>query len=241
MATTEDAPIKDIVLYHFPMTRSARIRWLLLELKIPHTVKKVDLFNDGHWNKEFLSKNPNHNVPMLEFTVSKTGEKKIMLESGAMLIYLADIFTRSDGAKLAPSITDYYKRSDYLQMMLFGASWMDMMLWQIRINTHLLPKNMRKESVVKYYKTKWKDEIEPQLKDRLTKHTYILGEEFSVADILIGYNLMWATAYQMVYDPVLVKYLGLLFKRDAARQAFDDGKEFKLDYPANIIPPSSKL
>ena len=178
---------------------------------------------------------------MLEFTISTTGERKTMLESGAMLIFLADTFTKSDGTKLAPSITDYHKRSDYLQMMLFGGSWMDMMLWQIRIHTHLLPVNLRKESVIKYYKTKWKDEVVPQLRDRLKKHTYILGEEFSVADILIGYNLMWATAYQMVNDPVLVKYISLLFKRDTWRQAFDDAKEFKLDYPANIVPPSSKL
>ena len=238
MATADPAPIKDIILYHFPCTRSARIRWLLLELKVPHKVVRVDLYKDGHMNKEYLSKNPNHNVPMLEFTVSKTGERKTMLESGAMMIFLADTFTKPNGTKLAPSLTDYYPRSDYLQMMLFGASWMDMMLWQIRINTHLLPINLRKESVVKYYKSKWKDEVVPQLRDRLIKHKYILGDEFSCADVLIGYNLLWSGEYEMVSDPVLAKYIELLMEREEWQQAFDDQSDFQLDHPINVISPS---
>lgn len=31
-----------------------------------------------------------------------------------------------------------WARADYLPMLHFGTSWVDMMLWQIRINTHLL-------------------------------------------------------------------------------------------------------
>ena len=240
MEKTKVSPIKDIVLYHFPATRSARVRWLLLELKVPHKIKKVDLFeNEEHMTKEFLAKNPNHNVPVLEFTVSETGERKTMLESAAMLIFLADIFTKPDGTKLAPEITDYSKRSEYMQMMLFGGSWMDMMLWNVRIHTHLLPKDMREQSVVKYWKAKFKKEVEPQLRDRLVNGgPYILGNEFTAADILIAYNLLWGSVYGMLTDPVLVKYLGMFAKRSAREQAFDDTTEFKLDYHANIMSPS---
>ena len=204
MAPPQDAPIKDIILYHFPMTRSARIRWLLLELNIAHQVEKVDLWNGQHLENEYLSKNPNHNVPMLEFTVCRTGEKKTMLESGAMLIFLADIFSTPSGQKLAPPATEYMLRSDYLQMMLFGASWMDMMLWQVRMHTHLLPINQREQTVINYYKMKFKNEVEPQLRDRLIgkgnlkyNNQYMVGNQFTVVDILIGYNLMWANGYKM--------------------------------------------
>ena len=242
--STADPPIKDIVLYHYPVTRSARIRWLLLELNVPHKVIKVDLVNAANHSKEFLEKNPNHNVPMLEFTICKTGERRTMLESGAMIIYLSDIFTLPNGKKLAPSINEYDKRSDYLQMILFGASWMDMILWQIRMHTHLLPYNLREESVIKYYKTKWKNEIEPQLRKRILKHKYMLGNEFSSIDILMGYNLMWANGYKILTDPVLIKYLKMLFQRKKCKQTFADRAAFALvDVPSlmNKNKQNSKL
>lgn len=50
-----------------------------------------------------------------------------MLESGAMVSLLADLFPEKG---LAP-VADVFSlaRADYLQMLHYGTSWVDMMLW----------------------------------------------------------------------------------------------------------------
>ena len=93
-------------------------------------VVPVKLFEGEQYGAEYLSQNPNHNVPMLEITMPD-GSTEVMLESGAMVTFLADAFPEKG---LAPAPSPFsLERADYLQMMFFGASWVDMMLWQIRM------------------------------------------------------------------------------------------------------------
>ncbi len=79
-------------LYHFPATRSARVKWLLHELlEDDFDVEVVPLYDGVQYSPDYLQKNPNHNVPALEITLDN-GERHMMLESGAMVSLLADLF-----------------------------------------------------------------------------------------------------------------------------------------------------
>ena len=70
-------------LYHFPATRSVRVKWLLHELlDDDFDVEVVPLYDCAQYRPEYLEKNPNHNVPALEFTLDN-GERRVMLESNA--------------------------------------------------------------------------------------------------------------------------------------------------------------
>ena len=43
--------VSDLVLYHYPVTRSARVLWLLHELgpdTVPFTLQRVELFEGEH-------------------------------------------------------------------------------------------------------------------------------------------------------------------------------------------------
>ena len=94
-----------------------------------------------------------------------------MLESGAMVTFLADAFPEK-GLAPPPSPLSH-ERADYLQMIFFGASWMDMMLWQMRMHKSLLKEADRDERTVERYRKKWQREVEPQLLERLAKHAFI--------------------------------------------------------------------
>jgi len=101
-----------------------------------------------------------------------------------MLSFLADAFPEKG---LAPPPGDLsFKRADYLQMLHFAASSMDMMLWQIRAHEHLLPERERDVRTSKRYRRKFVTEVEPQLKDRLNAVPYICGEDFSAVDCTSG-------------------------------------------------------
>jgi len=225
--------IERLKLYHFPATRSARVKWLLHELmeEDEFDVQTVSLYDLEQYSEPYRTKNPNHNVPMLEITTSD-GQTLTMLESGAMVTLLADLYPQK---RLAPAI-DSPLRIDYLQMLYFGCSWVDMMLWQIRVQTHLLPEDQRDQRTVHRYAEKFRSEVEPQLADRLQRHDFILGDEFSAADCVMGQNVMWARAYGLCQPETFGRYMSKFSKRPAFIRAYADAKQFKLEPPNRPNP-----
>ncbi|MDA0790900.1 MAG: glutathione S-transferase family protein [Proteobacteria bacterium] len=223
----------NLKLYHAPATRSARVKWLLHEL-LPEdafSIQLVSLQNLEQYTQPYLERNPNHNVPMLEITTSD-GQVQTMLESGAMITLLADLFPEK---RLAPPL-DSAQRPDYLQMLYFGCSWVDMMLWQIRLHTHLLPEEDRDPRTIARYQKKFRDEVEPQLAKRLQHQTFILGDAFSAADCVMGQNVMWARAYGLCQAEVFRGYMSRFTKRPAFGHAYADAGQFTLQVPRRPNP-----
>jgi glutathione S-transferase len=215
-------------LYHFPATRSARVKWLLHELlDDDFDCEVVPLYDGVQYSEDYLKKNPNHNVPALEFTL-ENGERRMMLESGAMVSLLADLFPAKG---LAPPADVFsLARVDYLQMLHFGTSWMDMMLWQIRIHTHVLGSESDARTIARYNR-KFTEEVEPQLTSRLDKSDYICGDAFSAVDCVMGQNVMWAKAYGLCRGQPFSDYVSRLSQRAAFGKAYADIGEFTLAPP----------
>lgn len=220
-------------LFHYPATRSARVKWILHEvLDDDFEVETVDLYRGTQYRPEYLARNPNHNVPTLEVTFPD-GSSFNMVESGAMVAWLADAFPERRLAPPADSLSQ--ERADYLQMLHFGASWMDMMLWQIRAHEHLLPEDERDPRTSHRYRSKMANEVEPQLKRRLERSGFICGADFTAADCVIGHNVTWARAYGMCRDEVFRSYLSRVSKRPAFVKAFADAAAF------NPAPPDKAV
>lgn len=224
---------RKITLYHYPATRSARVKWILHEtIGDNFDVEVVPLYEGKQYSSDYLQHNLNHNVPMLAIT-HKDGSVQHMLESAAMVTFFADAYP---SLKLAPAANTFgAARADYLQMLAFASSWMDMMLWQIRINENVLPKAERDAKTSQRYRHKFAQEVEPQLIARLEAHDYICGDHFTAADIIITHNIMWAKMYGMCSQPAISMYLSRVTKRQAFIKAFSDAHKFTLtpsDNPA---------
>jgi len=218
-----------IKLYHFPATRSTRARWILHEtVGDDFEVERVPLYDGAQYDPAYQQINPNHNVPVLEI-VWESGETTHMLESAAMVALLADAFPDK---KLAPPADAFSPvRADYLQMLHFGGSWMDMMLWQIRIHEHILPESQADARTIARYRSKFVKEVEPQLLGRLEKTDFICGDDFTAADCVIGHNVTWARGYGMCQDKIFRRYLSRLAKRPAFAKAFADARDFTPEPP----------
>lgn len=215
-------------LYHFPATRSARVKWLLHELlDDDFDCEVVPLYDGVQYSEDYLRKNPNHNVPALEITL-ENGDRRVMLESGAIVTLLADLFPEKG---LAPPADVFsLARVDYLQMLHFGTSWMDMMLWQIRIHTHVLGADSDARTVARYNR-KFTEEVEPQLLSRLLASGYICGDAFSAVDCVMGQNVLWARAYGLCQGQPFAEYVSRLAQRAAFAKAYADIGEFTLAPP----------
>jgi glutathione S-transferase len=233
-----DMTISHLKLHHFPVTRSARVKWLLHELVgDAFEVEKVDLYAGRQHAPDFLDLNPNHNVPVLEITWD-TGERQVMLESVAMVTFLADAYPDKN---LAPPPGPSPQRADYLQMLSFVGGWMDMMLWQVRIHEHILPDSERDERTIARYRRKMAEEVEPQLAARLEAADHICGEAFTAADCVVGHSVFWARGYGMCQGSVFRRYLSRLAKRPAFIAAFSDAKAFQAAPPAGDNPMVSRF
>ena len=216
-------------LYHYPATRSARVKWMLHEvLDDDFEVEIVSLYEGEQYEDDYLSMNPNHNVPTLEITMPD-GQIEHLLESGAMVTFLADAFPEKELAPPASPLS--LERADYLQMLYFGASWMDMILWQLRVHENLLADDQKDLRTIERYRSKFVEEIEPQLRRRFEKHPFICGDAFTAADCIVGHNVIWARGYGLCRDETFRGYISKVSKRPAFVKAFADARSFQKEAP----------
>jgi len=73
--------------------------------------------------------------------------------------------------------------------------------------------------------------VEPQLKERLCQTSFICGDAFSGADIVIGHNVTWARGYHLCQDDIFHEYLSRISKRPAFLKAFEDARKFTPEVP----------
>ena len=214
--------ISNLTLYHYPLSRSARVKWLLHEMQgEDFDTRRVALRKGEQFTPEFLSKNPSHGVPVLDVTYAD-GTQQTITESLAIMMWLAD-----QDDRFAPSPESLRARADYLQIMALGGSWMDQMLWNIRLHETILPKAARSEAFAEFNRDKIKNEIAPQLAARLEKHDFICGDSFSAADCMTAHNVNWAGAYGLCRSEVFKSYMSRMKSRPAFQMAFADAKEFE--------------
>ena len=222
--------ISRLKLFHFPASRSARVRWALHEtVGDAFEVETVALYDGVQYGESYRQMNPNHCVPLLEITCADGGVLH-MIESAAMIDWLSDAFP--DKQLSPPAHVGSAARADYLQMLHFGSTWVDMMLWQIRVHEHLLPATERDPRAVARYRAKFAGEVEPQLLRRLARTPFICGERFCAADIVVGHDVFWARGYGLCGDELFRAYVSRLAKRPAFLQAFADVADFRIEPPA---------
>ena len=214
--------INQLTLYHYPLSRSSRVKWLLHEMKgEDFKTIRVALRQGEQFTPEFLAKNPNHGVPVLEVTYAD-GTEQTITESLAILTWLADI----DG-RFAPPSENLRARADDLQMLALGGAWMVQMLWNIRLHETLLPEPARNAEFAALNRDRLQNEIVPQLTKRLEIYDFICGDKFTAADCMMGQNINWASAYGLCRNDTFKAYMARLKSRPAFQMAFSDASEFE--------------
>ena len=213
---------EQLTLYHYPLSRSLRVRYLLEEIGCAYDLVKVDMMRGEGMSEAHLARNPNHAVPVLDI-LHADGTTQTLIESGAMILWLADTYA---DAGLAPS-QDAPSRAGYLQAVLFQAAHVDMSLWQIRLNETLFPGPVRSPAIAAFNRDKVEREMIPQMEARVSRHAWICGERFTAADCIAAQNVNWMRAYGMARSGPLDDYMQRHRERPAWQRATDDAGEFQ--------------
>ena len=139
-----------------------------------------------------------------------------MHESVAIVLQLLD---EHPEAGLAPAI-DTPERAAYYQWSVFSCSELDPNLFDVMKHTMHLPEDQRVSEIAQRGRENFaaRGEI---LAKALEGRDYILGSDFSGADIALGYSCNWAAYTGLIEDhPTLVTYYTRLEQRPAFKKVF---------------------
>lgn len=196
-------------LYHSKQTRSVRPRWLLEELGVPYDLVALDMSKQEHKSPEYLKIHPHGALPAL------VDGDVTLIESAAICAYLADKFPEKH---LAPPVGSP-ARGPYYQWMVYTIGTMEPPIMDVFLNTVMLPEAERSPAKVEAGRQGWKTVAEV-LSKALQGKQYLLGDQFTAADVMVGSTLAWGQFLGLLDGfPVLQEYVGRIASRPAFLKA----------------------
>ena len=193
-----------LTLYHAPMSRSGSIVWLLEELGVPYETKLVNIRRgDGSGGRDSSNPHPHGKVPCLEHD----GQR--VFEIAAITLYLTDLFP---DAKLAPRVGDP-KRGEYLSWLAYRPGVMEPAMMMRRLEVKHVQGAMG-----------WAEaaEVEEVLNSVLSRRRYLLGDEFSAADISVGGTINFLMSFKLMNEtPVFKDYAARITGRPAFKRMME--------------------
>ncbi|HEY4121324.1 MAG TPA: glutathione S-transferase family protein [Byssovorax sp.] len=163
-----------IVIHHAPQTRAAIVLWTLEELGVPYESKKVDFKSGEHKSEGYAKINPNKRVPAMIV------DGRPMFESTAMVIFLAEKFGADK--KLWP--TDDAGRAEAMGWTVWGTAQLGHDIHGLMMaSSERVPKELHHEPMAKLCRGAVETDLKV-LDARLAEHPYVMGETFTLADVL---------------------------------------------------------
>ncbi|MEO1136361.1 MAG: glutathione S-transferase family protein [Pseudomonadota bacterium] len=189
------------VLYYMPQTRGGTTFWMNEELGDVCDIKLLNLKAGDHKKPDYLAINPMGKVPSL------THDGVVVTEAAAICAYLADAFPE---AGLAPATTDP-KRGAYYRWMFFAPSCIEPAMMDIfNKRTNENPASIGYGNA---------DQVIATVKTALTNGPYLLGDQFTAADVVFGSTLNYAMMFgAFEKEEPLTSYVERLMARPAAQR-----------------------
>lgn len=187
-------------LYWCPQSRSITALWMMEEAGMPYERELIDIRTGAQARPEFAAINPMMKVPALSDGAANVAE------SGAILAYVAE---RVPEAGLAPPVGDG-KRGDYLRWLFFGP------LIEAAITQKVTGLEMASSTAG------WGsyERVTDVLEAGVTRGSWLLGERFSAADVLIGSNLNFGMMFKLIEPrPAFVAYVERCRQRPAFQRS----------------------
>jgi glutathione S-transferase len=198
-----------LTLYHASPSRSSIVLWMLEEIGEPYDIHLLRLSNGDQLKPDYLAINPMGKVPALKHGGT------VITEVAAICTYLADAFPEK---KLSVPIGTP-RRGVYLKWLFFGPGCMEPAI----IDRAAPRKEEPRRAMLGYGDF---DTTMNVVAKAVEKGPYIMGEQFTAADVVIGSNIRWGTMFKLVPErPEFAAYAARLAARPAAQRAEAKDKE----------------
>jgi glutathione S-transferase len=201
-----------VKIYHSRRARSVRVIWLLEELGVPYEIETLAFKRETLKSAEYLKLHPLGQIPVIR------DEKVTMFESGAIVQYLLE--TYGEG-RLAPP-PGAPQRAEYLQWFHFGEAGPARLVAEIVRHRFEHPDHERIPEIIPQSRRRLGETL-AVVERALEGRSYILGADFTAADIMIAYGVVIAKIIRELPAnlPNLTGYIGRLKERTAYQRAWE--------------------
>lgn len=194
-----------LTIYGTPASRSFRVLWAAEETGLPYRNLPWSYLGPEIREASYLAINPNGTIPAL------TDDGFALFESLAMNLYLA----RKAG-KLLPA--DLEGEALVLQWTLWAATEAEPLIGAWTYHTMLLPPEQRKPEAAAEAAAKLPKRL-AVLEGALADRDYLLGQEFTIADLNVAAVLFRAPLFGLDAYPRVKAWHARCLARPAARAA----------------------
>ena len=190
-----------IKLFHHPYSRAASVLWMLEEVGVPYELAFVDIMKGAQKAADYVALNPMGKLPTI------LDGDTVVTEVAAIGLYLADRYAYGT---LCPTVDDP-ARAAYFRWSLFAPSVIE-------------PGSMAKMA-------KWEfkpgsagwgdyDAMLSTMESALAKGPFLLGDRFTMVDVIFGSTLRYMLTFKMVEPrPAFEAYSARLAERPALVRA----------------------
>lgn len=207
-------------LYSLPTANGVKVSIMLEEAGVAYEPHFIDIMNDETWTPEFLSLNPNGKIPAILDPNGPGGKPLGLFESGAILLYLAE-----KTGRFLPA--DPAARIETIQWVFFQMAAVGPMFGQLGFFYKFAGRDYEDKRPRDRY-AKESKRLLGVLETRLEGRDWIMGDEYTIADIAI---LGWVRALVDFYEagPLVdydrLKNVPAWLERALARPAVQRGLE----------------
>jgi GST-like protein len=164
-------------LYSLPTPNGVKVAIMLEECGLPYEPHRVAFDKQDQMTPEFLSVSPNNKIPAILDPTGPDGKPLALFESGAILIYLAE-----KTGKFMPA--DAAGRYETLQWLMFQMGGIGPMFGQLGFFNKFAGKDYEDKRPRDRYVDEAK-RLLGVLDRRLTRRAWVMGDDYSIADIAI--------------------------------------------------------
>lgn len=164
-------------LYSLPTPNGVKASIMLEEIGLPYEAHRVAFDTQDQMSPEFLSLNPNNKIPAILDPDGPGGQPLALWESGAILIYLAD----KTGQLLPQAPAARYAA---LQWLMWQVGGLGPMFGQVGFFNKFAGKDFEDKRPRDRYVTE-SARLLRVLDGHLQGRAWLLGEDYSIADIAI--------------------------------------------------------
>lgn len=192
-----------LTLHHHPFTRAAGVLWMLEEVGCEYTLEHLDIMTGAQKRPEFKGVNPMGKIPTL------VDGDTVVTEAAAIGLYLADRYALG---RLAPP-PDSPERGTYLRWSFYAPSVIEPGCLAKAAEWDFKPGQAGWGSY---------EEMLDTISAAIGDGPWLLGEQFTMADVVFGGTVRWMTMFGMLEKrPEYVAYV----ERLAARTAYQRSTE----------------
>lgn len=218
---------KPIDLYYWPTPNGWKISIALAEMELPYNLYLVNIGAGDQFKPDFLKISPNNRMPVIVDPDGPDGKPISVFESGAILQYLA----RKTGKFGGPTERDRVAVDQWVMWQMGG---LGPMAGQAHHFLKYAPA-MNPPNDLPYAKERYRNEVGRLyrvLDTRLSKHYYVAGDFFSIADMAIWpWASLWKGQAQTLEDkPNMARWL----TRVGDRPGVKAGRDVASDKRSNL-------